>query len=1245
MSTDPDLPDDAIAITGLAGRFPGAADAFAFWRNLEGGRESLSRCEEDSWSEAAPEGATRVPVKGVLDAADAFDAAFFDIRPRNAALMDPQHRVFLECAYHALEDAGLLHAAAGARIGVFAGASAVSSYYHAHLLGNPATVNDDPFQMMLANQSSAIANLVSYRFGLTGPSVALNTACSTGLVAVAMAATHLLDGQCDAAIAGASSVSLPLRAGYWHLSGGILSPEGRCRPFTPAADGTVPGNGVGAVVLRRLDDAVRDGDHIYAVLRGFAVNNDGAQKVGYTAPGVAGQTEVVAEALAASGLDAADIAYVETHGTGTALGDAIELAALGRALGGAERPVTLGTVKNNIGHLDAAAGIAGLIKVALMLDRGRVPPSAHVAAVGAALEGGRFRLAGRPEPFGADGRRAAAVSSFGMGGTNAHAILEPAPNAPPRRVAPDRPVLLALGGRSPETLAAFAHGLAEHLSETKADLRDAAYTLLHARPAMVTRAAIVARDRADAVRQLAAFAPSDARPSPPSTSDGVVFVVPGQGVRLAGMARRLAAAEPVFGDALSECLAILRGLGVDLAPALLCEEADAGAHAARLERTEFAQPAGFALAWSLAKLLGAWGVRPSAMIGHSVGEYVTAALAGVMRLPDALHLVVQRGALIQRLPGGAMVAVRMAAKEAEGWIAGESGLAIAALNGPNATVIAGETRAIDALTQRLSAAGATFTRLPVSHAFHSPMMDAALAPLERAVEGVALSRPLIPTITTRTGGWITDAATDPGHYARQMREPVRFADGISTLLAEGHTRFVELGQGALASQVRQGAAARGVAVTAVGALGDGDPAAPLAALGALWCAGLPLDAAKLTPDARHISLPPTPLLRTRHWIDAPGAPARQDAEAPAPPPMPATNGAADATLAAICQLWSEHFSCAVEPESNYYALGGDSLLAVRIVAALNHRLGSALSPSVLAEAPTPAALARRVKDGATARPFELVALKAGAPGLAPLFLPHAVGGTVDLYAPLAAALPDDQPVYALQSSALDGRHTPRMDVAENAARLLAAMRAVQAEGPYHLAGSSFGGMLAYEIARQLAREGEEVALLALIDTPAMDALPRALMTDADTVSHVAGLLGRDIPVDELRPLPRAAQIERLIAVCGDRLPRGIAPEELDLHLRIFSANSDAMRAYEITPIAVPEIIFFRAATRLPHMPAHPERPWVERLGDRVRVIEVAGDHLSMMNAPEVSPIAARLSQALRPARRSEAPRYREPSRP
>ncbi|MFO1074917.1 MAG: beta-ketoacyl synthase N-terminal-like domain-containing protein [Geminicoccaceae bacterium] len=1242
-----------IAIVGLAGRFPGAEDVFALWHNLAAGREAIEHLDEPAVGPAPP-GGLRVPAKGALADADCFDAAFFGLSPRAAALLDPQHRLFLETAWQALEDAGALPEPAGQRIGVFAGVSTISSYYHGHLLANAAaTAGDDPFQMMLSNQPAGVASLVSYRLDLTGPSLALGTACSTGLVAAAVACTHLLEGQCDLAVAGAASLSLPLRAGYWHVPGGILSPDGHCRAFAADAAGTVPGNGVAAVVLRRLEDALAAGDHVYAVIQGYAVNNDGADKVGYTAPGIRGQARVVADALAMAGFAPTTISYLETHGTGTHLGDAIELEALGRVFGGRAggQPCVLGSLKASIGHLDAAAGIAALVKLALMLDRRALVPSLHAQPPSRHLAGSPFVVSTRHEAWPApQGPRRAGVSSFGMGGTNAHLVLEEAPALPVLPAAPDRPVLLGLSGRDEAAVTRLTHALADHLAE-RPDLAlpDIAFTLGIRRRAQAVRRVLVCRDRADAVAALRAPGAVTQAAAP---GEGVAFLFPGQGAQVPGIARRLAQAEPVFRTALDTCCALLREDGLDLAP-LLLGEGDPVAAARRLGETELAQPAAFVVSYALARLLASWGIRPAAMLGHSVGEFVAAHLAGVLTLEDALRVLVARGRLIQALPRGAMLAVALDARELARRLAeaGAGSVAIAADNAPDAQVLAGPPEAIAAWQQRLERDGIACRRLATSHAFHSAMMAPALADFRQVMAGVTLRPPTLPYVSALEGRWLeAAAAVDPGHYVRHLREPVRFGDGLRTLLAGGCRHFLEVGPGStLARLVLRWRAEDGAAPPMACAMLPADDAgAPRRAVGNLWATGLTVDWRALEPLARAVPLPPYPFERVRHWVPAPG----EDVVPPATPPQAAVTAPSagdppvifdpEGLIAAVALVWQQQLGHRqVAADSDFHALGGDSLLAVRVAARLSQRLGVGLPPHALLEWPTPRALAARIaalRAGAAAhgaaaqgpeRPFALVTLRAGAGGQAPLFLPHAVGGTVDLYRDLVAALPATLPVYGLQAAALDGRTPPDWTVAAAAGRCVAALRAVQPAGPYRLAGSSFGGMLAYEMARQLVAAGERVALLALLDTPAMEELPRELADMADIAAYVAGLLGRPLAAAGLRGLPREAQIGRLIEHCQDLLPAGTDAAELDLHLRVFEANTAAMRGYRIEPCAEPaRILFCRALARDAHTPAHPERPWQARLGTRLELVEVAGDHLSMLRPPHVAAVAALLEHWL-----------------
>ncbi|WP_461010128.1 type I polyketide synthase [Streptomyces capparidis] len=878
---------DRVAVVGMAGRFPGAPDVAGFWRNLVEGREAVTALGDDELLAAgvAPELLRRenyVKAKGVLEDADCFDAAFFGYSPREAELMDPQHRVLLECAWDALADAGCDPARFAGRIGVFAGASLNSYLLFNVMADDRAREPGALYQTLLTGDKDFLATRVSYKLGLTGPGITVQTACSTSLTAVHLACQSLLNGECDIALAGGVSVTVPLRGGYLHERGGILSPDGHCRAFDAEAGGTVPGNGAGVVVLRRLADARAAGDTVTAVIRGTAVNNDGSLKAGYTAPSVDGQAEVVAEALAVAEVDAASVGYVETHGTGTALGDPIEIAALTRAF----REHTdergycaIGSAKTGVGHLDAAAGVTSLIKAALALRHGVIPPSLHFTRPNPEL-----RLADspffvndavRPWPRRDGAPRRAGVSSFGVGGTNVHVVLEEAPPAAPG--GPSRPVqVLPLSGRTAPALAENARRLADHLERhPDAALPDVAHTLTR-RAALECRAAVVARNTAEAAAALRSLNPGDAA----AAGDGapVAFLFPGQGAQYPGMGRGLYEAEPGYAAAVDRCAELFAGhLGEDLRDLLFPGPAAREEAAARLARTEFAQPALFTTGYALAGLWSSWGVRPRAMAGHSVGELVAACLAGVFSLEDAVRLVAARGRLVQAMPPGAMLSVFLPAAETERWLTG--GLSLAAVNSTSLSVVGGPAGAVADLRDRLAAAGVPCRELHTSHAFHSPDMDGAVAPFTEEVRQVPLAPPRIPFLSNVTGTWITDEqATSAEYWGAHLRGTVRFADALGALLADPGLVLLEAGPGrTLADFARRHSAWRD-GRTAVASLphpkerGD-DPAHALRGLGALWSAGVPVDWPGFLAgeDRRVLSLPGYAFQRRRYWIDAPGA--------------------------------------------------------------------------------------------------------------------------------------------------------------------------------------------------------------------------------------------------------------------------------------------------------------------------------------------------------------------------------------
>jgi amino acid adenylation domain-containing protein/non-ribosomal peptide synthase protein (TIGR01720 family) len=899
--------DGAVAIVAMVGRFPGAADVEEFWRSLCDGVEAIRFFTDEELLAAGtpPEllaDPSFVKAMGVVDDIESFDAAFFGVSPREAQAMDPQHRLFLETAWHALEEAGYDPETYPGRIGVFAGVGA-NTYQQRNVLSNPDLVRAlGTVQIAIGSEKDFLTTRASYKFNLRGPSFVVQTACSTSLVAAHLAASSLRERASDLALAGGVTLPVPQRAGYLYHEGGIFSPDGHCRAFDLEARGTVPGSGVGIVVLKRLADARADGDPIRAVIKGSAINNDGSQKVGYTAPSVRGQVEVLRAALERAGADPATIGYIETHGTGTLLGDLIEATALKEAFA----PYTdrrgrcaLGSVKTNIGHADTAAGVAGLIKAALAVERGKIPPSLHFRAPNekihlaqspffVAAELGDWPLAGGP--------RRAGVSSFGIGGTNAHVVLEQPPERAPAGPGRDLQLLL-VSARTPAALERATAGLARHLADhPQLAPADVAFTLHAGRRAWEHRRAVVCRDLPGAAAALAALDPAwcttGARPV--ARPREAVFLFPGGGAQFPGMGRDLYRSEESFRAEIDRSAELLRPhLDLDLRDLLYPAPERAAEAAARLERTTLALPALFATEYALARLLASWGIEPAAMIGHSLGEYPAACLAGVLSLPDALALVALRGRLFDTLPEGAMLSVPLPERELARRLGDR--LSIAALNLPSFSVASGPVDEIAALEEALRGEGLDCRRVPIAVAAHSQMVEPILAELTAFVRGLTLSEPRVPYLSNVTGTWVEPGqVTRPEYWAEHLRGTVRFADGLAELLRTPDRVLLEVGPGrtlaTLAGRHPDRDPGHEVA-TAMRHPDDevDDRQALLAALGTLWTAGLSLDAAAFYAGQgrRRVRLPGYPFERTRYWIEpgaaanaaGPAAPARRTAAA------------------------------------------------------------------------------------------------------------------------------------------------------------------------------------------------------------------------------------------------------------------------------------------------------------------------------------------------------------------------------
>jgi acyl transferase domain-containing protein len=895
-----------VAIIGMVGRFPGAADIERFWRNLCDGVDSLTPLSDaELIAGGADPALLRSPgyVKAarLLESHDQFDAGFFGFSPREAEIIDPQQRVFLECAWEALEDAGYNPEQLSRRVGVYAG-SRMGGYLR-NVYSSPAVLaSTSDLQIQVANDKDYLATRVSYKLNLGGPSVTVQTACSTALVALHFACGALLAGECDLALAGGVGIRIP-ENGYPYVPGDVNSPDGRVRAFDAKAQGTMFGSGMGIVTLKRLADALADGDRIRAVVKGSAITNDGSRKVGFTAPGVDGQTRVVRAALLAAEVEPDTVTYVEAHGTGTPVGDPIEVAALSRAFSeGTDRRgfCALGSVKTNIGHLGAAAGAASLIKTVLALEHRQIPASLHFSTPNPDIDfaGSPFFVNTelRDWPAGAGPRRAG-VSAFGMGGTNAHVILEEAPPPPPP--SPSRPwQLLLLSARTETALASATDRLAAHLrTHPEADLADVAFTLKVGRKTFEHRRAVVCRTVEEAIAALEELPAERVVTRAPAAGSGAVtgagaagawtarcvaFLLSGQGAQHPGMGAELYATEPTFRAEVDRCSTLLAPrLGSDLREELFAAPA-AAAHAPaaerqdaadRLRQTALAQPALFVLEYALARLWMEWGIVPDALLGHSIGEYVAATLAGVMALPDALALVAARGKLMQSLPAGAMLAVPL--PEAEVLPLLGPHLSLAAVNAPARTVVAGPEEAVESLARQLQARGLAPRRLHTSHAFHSGMMEPILGPFLREVERVPLAAPRIPFVSNVTGTWITpEEATDPGYWARHLRHPVRFGDGVRQLLAEPGRVLLEVGPGnSLAGMARRHPDRQEGQPVLASLPGPRERRSEamvlLRTLGELWLHGVRADWAGVYRHERRrrCPLPTYPFERQRYWVE------------------------------------------------------------------------------------------------------------------------------------------------------------------------------------------------------------------------------------------------------------------------------------------------------------------------------------------------------------------------------------------
>lgn len=1000
--------ESAIAIIGLAVRVPDASTIDQFWNNLSSGREAIRPLTPAELHQAgvSPELAARedfVAAAATIEDVDMFDADFFGLSPMEARITDPQHRIFLECAWEALEDAGQVAADFPGRIGVYAG-SGLNTYLLRNLLpaGRELTDTMGMLPLVIGNKSDFMVTQTSYALGLTGPSISVNTACSTSLVAAHFGVQGLLNYECDVALVGGVTIQVPQTGGYIYQSSGVFSPDGHCRPFDQHGKGTVPGNGAGVAVLKRLQDAIADGDRIYALIRATAINNDGRRKVGFTAPSVQGQQEVIAGAMALGAIPPESISYVETHGTATSLGDPLELRALAdayRAAGLAEGSCAIGSVKSNLGHLDAAAGIASLIKTALCLKNRKLVPTINFTAPNAACDFSAtpfyVNTTLRDWDSGAGGTpRRAGVSSFGIGGTNAHAILEEWVEDEDAPAGEGGWTVLPVSARSEAALDSAVAKLTAHLDRhPEISAGAAAYTLQTGRTGFRHRRAFLRGPGEGALQAVTGPAASHrvagiAEPSPRQ----IVFMFPGVGDQHPGMGRDLYRREPIFAEHFDACAEEWRARhGLDLHQVLAGGSADGridGAGPAAqtdpfaalrtgarqrpeagkpdLSRATVAHAAIFATEYALARLLISWGLKPAALIGHSLGEYTAACIAGVMSLKDAIRLVAKRAELVEGLPEGAMLAVAAPGDQLQDRL--PEGIDIAATNTAASCVLSGSVEGIAELERDLAKTGVAAWRVNSAHAFHSRMMDPIRAPLADLMATVELSPPAIPIVSNVTGDWITaEEATNPDYWVSHACQRVRFADGLATLRASAHYAYFEVGPGrGLTAFLLQDTPPEARDELCVGQFlasdleAASDPYLTARSLAVAWCNGVGIDwkAVARGDRGRHVSLPTYPFERQSYWIDAPaaqaGSPPAVTVAAAAPATAPASgldnaaaaepserSGAGAGALFAapegdveelMAQLWMRVLGTnRVGRSDNFFHLGGSSLLALQLI--------------------------------------------------------------------------------------------------------------------------------------------------------------------------------------------------------------------------------------------------------------------------------------------------------------------------
>ena len=1257
-----------IAIIGMSGRFPGAETIEDFWQNLRNGVDCIHRFSDDELAESGVSAKhmnnpNYVKARGVLKDVRGFDGAFFGLTPREAQVMDPQQRLLLECSWEALERAGYAPGKYKDTIGVFGGAG-LNRYLARHLMPNRKvwkTVGE--FPIMITNITDNLCSQISYRLGLTGPSLAIQSACSSSLVAVHQACLALRHGDCKMALAGGASLGMPDKSGYMYEPGMLAPPDGVTRSFDAGASGATPSQGAAMVLLKRLEDAVDDGDQIFAIIRGAAVNNDGRNKENYTSYSPEGQTRVIRKAWREARFTPETITHIETSSTASTLGDPIEFQALCRSYDTHVRQnCALGAVKTNIGSLDTAAGVTALIKTALALHHQEIPPVLHYETPNPNMnmENSPFYINTKLTSWQTDGLpRRAGVSGVGLGGTNAHLALEECPRL--KSGASGRPwKMLTLSAKTAtaldQTTNRLVKYLAEHRNSAYTGFADVAYTLHVGREDFGHRRLLVCRDAYEAVLELSKpncqrlFGAVTKKKSGP-----VAFMFPGQGAQYQYMGQQLYKSEPYFRNIVDQCWHHIDRF--DTGTHKFSDQERTGV-SETIHRTYVTQPALFILEYALARLLMHWGIRPEALIGNSLGELVAATVAGVFDPEDALATVIMRGELMRGQKEGRMITVYLSEEQLQPFLNDE--LSLAAVVGPTQCVLSGSKGAVDACHRKLNEMGVRDVRLPSNYAFHSYMMEPIVADFRAFLSKLVLRRPKIPFISNPTGDWITDEqATDSHYWANLITQPVRFSRGLEVLFREPDRILLEVGPDKTLSMLANVHPGKTANHTVLGTMrqpleDDSDVHCLLTALGRLWLRGVNVDwqAFHEQESRLRLTLPTYPFERTPHWIEATGDGLYHDAtlesdiyeldqergrdEETRPNVFTEFVAPRDNIETGVAEAWCKFLGLKkIGVHDDFFELGGSSLIAIRLLGELAQTFNIPLASHLLLKKRTVASIADYIKENRVGGQDHddsspLVEIQRGNPSVKPLFLVHPIGGDVYFYRDLANCLGVRQPVHAFQAPSLVGKGEPFDNIVEQAAAYNEILLDHKKSGPYIVGGSSYGGVVAYEMAQQLTAAGHVVPLVVLIDSPTGQHLPHKMKGPADILDYLVGD-ELNISADSLRELEPAEQLNMIFEEARHTNRFEVLPPTLGLPMfNTWMAHQEALFDYH--PKAYSGRVLFYKPRELAKMnAADPHLTWLELAQGGFELVLVPGDHLTMNAQPHVKHLARHLKRALREA--------------